>query len=78
MVVEKIVFCGNEWIGFLGQRSESDSKKNMEETQFFEIFSQHDIGVCLVTLKFEKGRRVCDVAVKSMEVFAIACEDGSV
>ncbi len=49
-----------------------------ETVQSFEIFSQKNLGFCLHTIKGEKGSQITDIDVHSLEVFAMASEDGSV
>jgi len=50
----------------------------LDSPQYLEIFSQKNIGICLHTIKAERGSHILDVAVQGMDTFAIACEDGSV
>ena len=38
MAVERIFFCGADWIGFLGQRTLENGQK--ADDQYLEIFSQ--------------------------------------
>lgn len=54
-----------------------DEESN-QDVQYLEIFSQKSIGVCLHTLRYEKGCRIRDLAVKNLDRFALASEDGTV
>ena len=84
MFVEQIVFCGSDWVAFLGYRKNgrnSDDavvKKLEEQPQFLEIFSQMNIGVCLHSIKTETGNLILDVATQGIDTLAIAGRDGSV
>lgn len=77
MHVEQVVFCGADWVAFLGMR-QSDKTSSAGESQFLEIFSQKNIAICLHSIKTETGNRTLDVAVQGIDTLAIASEDGSV
>ena len=77
------MFCGSEWVAFLGYRKNGENsdvivENKKEQPQFLEIFSQVNIGVCLHSIKIETGNRILDVATQGIDTLAIACRDGSV
>lgn len=69
MHVDQIIFCGADWVGFLGHRNSKREttdvtcKSKQEKQQFLEIFSQKNIAICLHSIKAEEGSRMTDVAV---------------
>ena len=73
MDVDKVIFSSDQWIGFLGRGTRTDT-----DDQFLEIFSQRNLSCCLHTFKAEKGKRIYSVAARGLDTLAFGCEDGTV